>query len=107
MLEELQKPICRTVGRSLAATIELLANLRSVASLSLFYRYYFGRRSSETAQLVPFLYSEGGLLVIVMDCMIFFIFLSPFLNVIKMSMSTVLFLAQLGSGNLFLKNTFL
>ena len=32
---------------------------RNVASLSLFYRYYFGRCSSELAQLVPIPYSRG------------------------------------------------
>ena len=64
---------------------------------SLFYRHYFGRCSSELAQLVPFLYSlfKGGLLVILIDCMIF---LSPFLDVSRMYMSTVSFLTQLGSG---------
>ena len=33
---------------------------RAVASLSLFYRYYFGRSSSELAQLVPLPFSRGG-----------------------------------------------
>ena len=42
-----------------------------------------------------FLTLEGGLLVILIDCMIF---LSPFLDVTRMSMSTVSFLAQLDSG---------
>ena len=42
-----------------------------------------------------FLFLEGGLLVILKDCMIF---LSPFLDVTRMSMSTVSFLAQLNSG---------
>ena len=37
---------------SLAASIEPLAYGRNAASLSLFYRYYFGRCSSELAQLV-------------------------------------------------------
>ena len=32
---------------------------RNVASLSLFYRYYFGRCSSELAQLVPLRFSRG------------------------------------------------
>ena len=32
---------------------------KNVASLSLFYRYYFGRCSSELAQLVPLPYSRG------------------------------------------------
>ena len=52
-----QKRICKTV--SLAASLEPLAHRRNVASLSLFYRYYFGRCSSEVAQLVPLPYSRG------------------------------------------------
>ena len=59
LLDKLQKQICRTVGPSLAAFLEPLAHHRNVASLSLFYRYYFGRCSSELAQLVPLLYSRG------------------------------------------------
>ena len=39
----------------------------------------------------------GGLLVIVIDCMIF---LSPFIDVTRMSMSTISFLAQLDSVSL-------
>ena len=81
--DKLQKRICRTVSPSLAATLEPLAHCRNAASLSLFYRYYFGRCSSELAQLV------------LIDCMIF---LSPFLVVTRMSMSTVSFLTQLDSG---------
>ena len=53
LLDKLQKRICRTVGPSLAASLEPLAHCRNVASLSLFCRYYFGRCSSELAQLVP------------------------------------------------------
>ena len=52
LLDKLQKRMCRTVGPSLAASLETLAHPRNVASLSLFYRYYFGRCSSELAQLV-------------------------------------------------------
>ena len=59
LLDKLQKRICRTVGPSLAASLEPLAHRRNVASLSLFYRYYFGRCSSELAQLVPRPYSRG------------------------------------------------
>ena len=59
LLDKLQKQICRTVGPSLAASLESLAHRRNVASLSLFYRYYFGRCSSELAQLVPLSYSGG------------------------------------------------
>ena len=53
LLDKLQKQICRTVGLSLADSLEPLAQRRNVASLSLFYRYYNGRCSSELAQLVP------------------------------------------------------
>ena len=59
LLDKLQKRICRSVGPSLAASLEPLAHHRNVASLSLFYRYYFGRCSSELAQLVPLPYSPG------------------------------------------------
>ena len=55
-LDKLQKRICRTVGPSLAASPEPLAHRQNVASLSLFYRYYFGRCSSE---LVSLPYSRG------------------------------------------------
>ena len=57
LLDKLQKRICRIVGPSLAASLEPLAHRRNVASLSLFYRYYFGRCSSEMAQLVPLPFS--------------------------------------------------
>ena len=57
LLDKLQKQICRIVGPSLAASLEPLAHCQNVASLSLFYRYYFGRCSSELAQLVPLPFS--------------------------------------------------
>ena len=60
LLDKLHKRICRTVGLSLAASLEPLAHHWSVASLSLFYRYYFGKCSSELAQLVPLPYSWGS-----------------------------------------------
>ena len=59
MLDNLQKWICGTVATSLAASLEPLAHRKNVASLSLFYRYYFGKCSSELAQLVPLPYSRG------------------------------------------------
>ena len=40
-LDKLQKQVCRTVGPSFAAPLELLAHHRNVASVSIFYRYYF------------------------------------------------------------------
>ena len=59
LLDKLQKWIYRTVGPSFAASLEPLAYRRNVASLSLFYRYYFGRCSSELAQLVPLPYTRA------------------------------------------------
>ena len=59
LLDKLQKRICRTVDPSLAASLKPLAHRGNVASLSLFYRYYFGRCSCELAQLVPLPYSRG------------------------------------------------
>ena len=58
LLDKLQKRICRIVGPLLAASLEPLAYRRNVASLSLCYRYYFGRCSSELVQLVPFPFSR-------------------------------------------------
>ena len=40
-------------------SLEPLTHRRNVASLSLFCRYYFGRCSSELAQLVPLPFSRG------------------------------------------------
>ena len=59
LLNKLQKRICRTVGPSLATSLEPLAHRRNVATLRLFYKYYFGRCSSELAQLFPLPYSRG------------------------------------------------
>ena len=59
LLDKLQKRICRIVGPSLTASLEPLAHRQNVVSFSLFYRYYFGRCSSELAQLVPLPFSRG------------------------------------------------
>ena len=75
LLDKLQKLICKTVGLSLAASLEPLAHRQNLASLSLIL--------------------EGGLHEILIECMIF---LSPFLDVTRMSMSTFSFLMQLDSG---------
>ena len=58
-LDKLQKRICRIVRPSLADSLGPLAHRRDVASLSLFYRYYFGRCSPELAQLVPLPFARG------------------------------------------------
>ena len=59
MLDKLQKWIFKTADLSLSLSLEPLAHCRNLFSLSLFYRYYFGRYSSELAQLVPLPYSRG------------------------------------------------
>ena len=81
LLDKLQKPLCRTVGASL---LPLLSPWTLICFHSLTV--------------------EGVLLVILIDCMIF---LSPFLHVTRMSMSTVSFLAQLESEIICLLNAFL
>ena len=96
LLDKLQKRICRTIGPSLAASLEPLAHRRNVASLSLFYRYYFGRCSSELAELVPLPYSRGRSTRYsdrLHD------FLSPFLDVTRMPISTVCFLTTASLWN--------
>ena len=44
---------------SVAASLESLAHRHNVATLSLFYRYYFGRCYSEMVQPVPLRFSRG------------------------------------------------
>ena len=101
LLDKLQTQICRTVGPSVAASLESLAHRWNVASLSLFYyRYYFGRSSFELAPLVPVLSSRGRF-AHYSNCMIF---LSPFLDVTRMFVSIVSFLAQIDSEILCLQN---
>ena len=60
LLDKLQKQIYRTVGPSFAASLELSDQCWNVANLSLLYRYYFGRCSSELDQLVPLRYCRGS-----------------------------------------------
>ena len=60
LLDKLQTRICRTIGPSLAVCLKSLAHCRNVATFSIFYRYYFGRCSSELAELVPLPYSQGS-----------------------------------------------
>ena len=84
-LNKLQRRICWTVGPSLAASFEPLVHHGNVAvGIYLNWLNWF-----------HFLILKEGLLIILIDCMIF---LSPFLDVTRMSMSTVSFLAQLDSG---------
>ena len=59
MLDKPQEWVCRTVAPSLAAFLEPMAHRRHVASISLLYRYYFGRSSSELVELAHLPYSRG------------------------------------------------
>ena len=72
MLDKLQKRIYRTVGPTLAACREPLGHRWDIASLSHFFRYFFGRYSPELTELVlfPFFFLEIPL-VILTDCVIF------------------------------------
>ena len=94
LLVKLQKQICRTVVPSLATSLEPLVHRGNTASLSLFYRNLVGVHLN-WLNWFHFLVLEGGLLVILIDGMIF---LSPFLDVPRMSISTVSLLAQLDPG---------
>ena len=94
LLDKLQKLMCKTASLSFAASLEPLAHRRNLANVSLFYRYYFGSCSSEFAELVPLPYSWGRS-TRYSDRLHDF---SVILDVRRMSMSTVSFLAQLDSG---------
>ena len=62
LLDKLQKWICRTIGPSVAASLERLAHCRywNVGiTYHLFYRYCFVICLSELAELVPLPYSQG------------------------------------------------
>ena len=61
LLDKLQRYICNVVGPELSAPLQSLAHRRNVASFSLFYRYYFGRCSSDSAlsELVPLPHVRG------------------------------------------------
>ena len=59
LLDKIQKRICRTASASIATSLELWAHRQNVASLNLFYRYYYGSCLSELSQLVPLPFSWG------------------------------------------------
>ena len=95
LLDKLQKWIWRTVGPSLAASLEPLAHQWNVASLSPSIGITLVDVHLNWLHWSHFLIHKGGLLFILIDCMVF---LSPFLDVARMSMLIVSFLAQLDSG---------
>ena len=53
LLDRVQKRLSSLVGSVLSADLQALSHRRDVASLSLFYKYYYGKCSSELADLVP------------------------------------------------------
>ena len=59
LLDKQQKWIFKTVGHSLAVSLEPLAHCRNLACLRFLYSCYFGRCSFELAQVVPLPYSRG------------------------------------------------
>ena len=77
--------------------LPVLNHYRNVASLSLFYSIGITLVDNHLNWFnqFHFLILKGGLLVILLDCIIF---LSPFLDVRRMSMSIVSFLPQLDSS---------
>ena len=92
LFDKLQKLIYRTVGLSLAVSLEGLAYRWNVVGLSLFYRYYFSRFLSELAQLVL------QVLLVLLNWL--------FSRVTGISSSTISFITQLGSGILCVQNAF-
>ena len=96
LLDKLWKQICRTAGPFLAASLEPLAHHWNVASLKVFsigislVNVHLNRLN-----WFQFLILKKGVLIILIDCMIF---LSPFLDFTGMCMSTVSFLPELDSG---------
>ena len=97
LLDELQKWVCRTASPSLAAFLEPLTHRWNVVVLSLLYKYYFGKCSSELAQLLLLPHSWGRSTRCSDNCMIF---LLPFLDITRIFRSTISFLAQLDSNSL-------
>ena len=91
LLDKLQKQICRTVGPSLAASFEPLAHRQNVASLVI----TIVDVHLNWLNWFHFLILKVGLIITLIDCMIF---LSPFVDVTRISMSTVSFLTRLDSG---------
>ena len=94
LLDKLQKRICMIVGPSLAASLAPLPQRRNLASFSLFYRYYFGS-STEPSELVPLPYSRRRSS---RNSDRLHDFSVTLLDVTRISISAVSFLAQLDSG---------
>ena len=90
-----------TVSPLLAASLEFLAHCESVARFSLSIGYTLVDVNLNCLNWSHFLMLKGGILVILIDCMIS---LASFLDVTRSSIS---FLAQRNSGLPYLLNAFL
>ena len=99
----LKKLTYRTVGLWLAVSFWPLAHCQNVASLSFFIGITLVDVHLNWLNWFHFLVLRGGLLAIPIDCMLF---LSPFLDVTRMSTSTVSFLSQLEFWNSLPKEPF-
>ena len=53
LLDRVQKWVVSLVGSGLSSDLQAPSHRKDVASLSLFYKYYYGKFSSEFADLVP------------------------------------------------------
>ena len=53
LLDRVQKPVVSLVSSGLSSDLQALSHRRDVASLSVFYKKYYGICSSELADLVP------------------------------------------------------
>ena len=89
LLDKPQKQICRIVGHCWSFTCCLSWTLGSLSKYSQLKPFLF---HLNWLNWFHFLILEGGLMIILID---FIIFLSPFLDVTRTSMSIVSFLVQL------------
>ena len=85
MPDKIHKWVCRTVGRSIAVSLEPLSHRPNLASLSLLYKYYFRRCLSELAELVPVPHSRGWSTRY--SNMLHDFYVTMFLDVVRMSMA--------------------
>ena len=53
LLDLVQKQVVSLIGSGLSSELQALSHRRDVANISLFYKYYYGKCSSELADLVP------------------------------------------------------
>ena len=100
-----RQPLGSALGRPYPCKFleAVFQNFYLVCSRILFPKYYLCRWSSELSQLVLLPQLRGRSPVILIGCLIF-LSASPFLDVTRMSLSTVSFLARLNSGIICLQN---